>query len=78
MKFPSRFGDVTAVEDMAMSIAPGEIHGLVGESGVGKSSVRAAIIVLLQAPGYVSDGTVTLGDTDLRSLDRTAAHTLRG
>lgn len=78
VKFPSRFGDVTAVEDMAMSIAPGEIHGLVGESGAGKSTVGAAIIGLLQAPGYVADGTLMLGDTDLRSLDRFEAHALRG
>lgn len=78
VKFPSRFGDFTAVEDMSMSIAPGEIHGLVGESGAGKSTVGAAIIGLLQSPGYVADGTLMLGDTDLRSLDRFEAHALRG
>ena len=78
VKFPSRFGDVTAVENMSLAIGPGEIHGLVGESGAGKSTVGAAIIGLLQSPGYVSDGTLMLGDTDLRSLDRFAAHALRG
>ena len=78
VKFPSRFGDVTAVEDMSISIAPGEIHGLVGESGAGKSTVGAAIIGLLQPPGYVSDGTLMLGETDLRALDRFEAHRLRG
>jgi len=78
VKFPSRFGDVTAVEKMMMAIAPGEIHGLVGESGAGKSTVGAAIIGLLQPPGYISDGTLMLGDTDLRSLDRYQAHALRG
>lgn len=78
VKFPSRFGDVTAVEDMSMNIKAGEIHGLVGESGAGKSTVGAAIIGLLQSPGFVSDGTMMLGDTDLRSLDRFEAHRLRG
>ena len=78
VKFPSRFGDVTAVEDMSLSIKPGEIHGLVGESGAGKSTVGAAIIGLLQKPGYVAEGTLKLGDTDLRKLDRFAAHQLRG
>ncbi|MFT5632059.1 MAG: peptide/nickel transport system ATP-binding protein, partial [Gammaproteobacteria bacterium] len=78
VKFPSRFGDVTAVEDVSMSIDAGEIHGLVGESGAGKSTVGAAIIGLLQSPGYVSDGTIMLGETDLRSLDRFEAHALRG
>lgn len=78
VKFPSRFGDVTAVENMSMSIAPGEIHGLVGESGAGKSTVGAAIIGLLQSPGFVADGTMMLGETDLSNLDRNAAHALRG
>ncbi len=78
VKFPSRFGDVTAVEDMAMQIAPGEIHGLVGESGAGKSTVGAAVIGLLQPPGYVAAGSLHLGETDLRTLDRTAAHRMRG
>ncbi len=78
VKFPTRFGDVTAVEDMTMSIAPGEIHGLVGESGAGKSTVGAAIIGLLQPPGFVADGTLQLGETDLRALDRFQAHVLRG
>ena len=78
VKFPSRFGDVTSVEDMVMSIDAGEIHGLVGESGAGKSTVGAAIIGLLQKPGYVAGGDMTLGDTDLRSLDRFEAHRLRG
>jgi peptide/nickel transport system ATP-binding protein len=78
VKFPSRFGDVTAVENMAMAIAPGEIHGLVGESGAGKSTVGAAIIGLLQPPGFIAKGDLTLGDTDLRALDRYEAHALRG
>ena len=39
VKFPSRFGDFTAIEDVDMTIKPGEIHGLVGESGAGKSTV---------------------------------------
>ncbi len=78
VKFPSRFGDVTAVEDVSMSIDAGEIHGLVGESGAGKSTVGAAIIGLLQSPGYVSDGTIMLDETDLRRLDRFEAHALRG
>ena len=78
VKFPSRFGDITAIEDVAMSIASGEIHGLVGESGAGKSTVGAAIIGLLQAPGFVADGQMTLADTDLRNLTAVEAHNMRG
>ena len=76
--FPSsRFGDITAIEDVTMSVQPGEIHGLVGESGAGKSTV-GAIIGLLQAPGYVAEGSMSLGDTDLRRLSPVEAHHLRG
>jgi peptide/nickel transport system ATP-binding protein len=78
VKFPSRFGDFTAIEDVDMTIKPGEIHGLVGESGAGKSTVGAAVIGLLQAPGYVADGTLTLGETDLRNLTPAQAHKVRG
>ena len=78
VKFPTRFGDITAIEDVSITVAPGEIHGLVGESGAGKSTVGAAIISLLQTPGYVSEGTITLGDTDLRALDIYEAHATRG
>ena len=43
VKFPSRFGDFTAIENVDMSIKAGEIHGLVGESGAGKSTVMRII-----------------------------------
>jgi len=78
VKFPSRFGDVSAIEDVDMTIAPGEIHGLVGESGAGKSTVGAAVIGLLSTPGYIAGGDLTLGDTDLRSLSEQEAHAIRG
>jgi len=78
VKFPSRFGDFSAIEGVDMTIKPGEIHGLVGESGAGKSTVGAAVISLLQAPGYVTKGILTLGDTDLRELTPAQAHEVRG
>jgi peptide/nickel transport system ATP-binding protein len=78
VKFPTRFGDFTAIEDVDMTIKPGEIHGLVGESGAGKSTVGAAVIGLLQTPGYVANGTLTLGYTDLRNLSSAEAHKVRG
>jgi peptide/nickel transport system ATP-binding protein len=78
VKFPSRFGDFSAISDVDMTIAPGEIHGLVGESGAGKSTVGAAVIGLLSAPGYIANGALTLGDTDLRTLTEDQAHAIRG
>jgi peptide/nickel transport system ATP-binding protein len=78
VKFPSRFGDFTAIEDVDMTIKPGEIHGLVGESGAGKSTVGAAVIGLLQPPGYVASGTLILDGTNLRTLTSAQAHEVRG
>ena len=78
VKFPSRFGDFTAIENINMTIKPGEIHGLVGESGAGKSTVGAAVIGLLQSPGFVSNGTIKLDDTNLCTLTPTQRHKIRG
>jgi len=78
VEFPGRHGIFTAIEDVSLSIAPGEIHGLVGESGAGKSTIGAAVIGLLQSPGRVAAGALTLGETDLRALSPFEAHKIRG
>ncbi|MEY8117481.1 dipeptide ABC transporter ATP-binding protein [Falsihalocynthiibacter sp. BN13B15] len=78
VEFPGRHGVFTAIEDVSLTIAPGEIHGLVGESGAGKSTIGAAIIGLLQPPGRIAAGTLTLDQTDLRGLSPNEAHSVRG
>lgn len=78
VRFPTRFGDTTAIENINLDVKAGEIHGLVGESGAGKSTVGAAVIGLLQTPGYIAEGSIMLGDTDLLALDVNQAHALRG
>jgi peptide/nickel transport system ATP-binding protein len=78
VRFPSRFGEFTAIKDVSLSVAPGEIHGLVGESGAGKSTIGAAVIGLLQSPGYIAAGRMTLDETDLRKLNVEQAHKMRG
>ena len=78
VRFTDRFGATMAVEDVSLSVERGEIHGLVGESGAGKSTIGAAIMGLLPAAGEVAAGTLTLGETDLRTLSPVAAHRLRG
>lgn len=78
VQFPGRFGVFTAIDDVSLSVASGEIHGLVGESGAGKSTIGAAVIGLLQTPGFVAEGKMTLGKTDLRSLSPAQAHHMRG
>jgi peptide/nickel transport system ATP-binding protein len=78
VQFPGRHGTFTAIEDVSLTIAAGEIHGLVGESGAGKSTIGAAIIGLLQPPGFVANGDLHLADTDLRALNPHDAHQMRG
>jgi peptide/nickel transport system ATP-binding protein len=78
VKFPSRFGVATAAEDVSLSLAAGEIHGLVGESGAGKTTIGAAISGLIPAPGFVASGAMRLGDTDLLALSDRERHRLRG
>ncbi|PIV76130.1 MAG: ABC transporter ATP-binding protein [Rhodobacteraceae bacterium CG17_big_fil_post_rev_8_21_14_2_50_65_11] len=78
VQFTDRFGTNMAVEDVSLSVDRGEIHGLVGESGAGKSTIGAAIMGLLPAAGQVTAGRMTLGETDLRALTPVAAHRLRG
>ncbi|MBV0914030.1 dipeptide ABC transporter ATP-binding protein [Anianabacter salinae] len=78
VRFRHRTGAATAVEDVTMTVARGEIHGLVGESGAGKSTIGAAIMGLLPPAGEIAAGDMRLGDTDLRTLSAAQAHHLRG
>ncbi|WP_380053005.1 dipeptide ABC transporter ATP-binding protein [Falsihalocynthiibacter sp. SS001] len=78
VKYPTRFGDFTAIEGVNLSLSKGEIHGLVGESGAGKSTIGSAIIGLIPSPGYIAEGDVRLHGESLRGLSNAAYHKLRG
>ena len=57
VEFPTRRGVLRALDGVSsLSIAPGEVLGVVGESGAGKSLTGAAIIGLLEPPGRDGDG----------------------
>ena len=56
--FKTRRGIFKAVEDLCLSLKEGEILGLVGESGAGKSITGAAILGLIPSSGYVSSGEI--------------------
>ena len=75
---PSRFGEFTAVDNVDLHVAPGEIHGVVGESGAGKSTIGSAIIGLLEHPAYVRAGTIRLQGDELTALSDEDYHRLRG
>ncbi len=60
VEFPTRRGVLRAIDDVSFDIAAGEVLGVVGESGAGKSLTGAAIIGLLEPPGRVAGGQILL------------------
>jgi oligopeptide/dipeptide ABC transporter ATP-binding protein len=75
--FASAEGDVLAVRDLSLAIAPGECLGIVGESGAGKSQALLAALGLLAANGRAS-GKARFGPVDLLSLRQTELDRIRG
>ncbi|MGV1948209.1 MULTISPECIES: ABC transporter ATP-binding protein [unclassified Agrobacterium] len=78
VEFPGRRGTVTALSDISLSIRPGEILGVVGESGAGKSMTGLAIQGLLEKPGRIADGEIWLGSRRIDQLDARAMESIRG
>jgi peptide/nickel transport system ATP-binding protein len=76
--FPTRRGTLLALDDVSFSIAPGEILGVVGESGAGKSLTGAAIIGLLEPPGRIAGGQILLGGQRIDDLPYEAMRKIRG
>src|SRR6476661_5224293 len=60
VEFPTRRGILTAIDDISFDIGPGEVLGVVGESGAGKSITGTAIIGLIEPPGHIAAGEVLL------------------
>ena len=71
-------GGVPAVDGVTLTVAPGEIVGLVGGSGSGKSTIAAAALGLLPPTAAVSGGVVRVGGHDLAELSAAGLRALRG
>jgi peptide/nickel transport system ATP-binding protein len=78
VEFPTRRGTLLALDDISFDIAPGEVLGVVGESGAGKSLTGAAIIGLLEPPGRVAGGEIRLAGQRIDNLPEAQLRKLRG
>jgi peptide/nickel transport system ATP-binding protein len=76
--FPTRRGRLVAVDGVSFDIAPGEVLGVVGESGAGKSMTGAAIIGLIEPPGHISGGEIRLDGQRIDNLPHEEMRKVRG
>lgn len=78
IEYPSRHGVMAAVKDLSFTIEKGEILGVVGESGAGKSTIGNAVIDLLSPPGRIARGDVFLNGEKISGLSPDAIREIRG
>lgn len=78
VEFPSRHGTLKALHDVSFSISAGEVLGVVGESGAGKSLTGASIIGLLDPPGRIAGGEILLNGQRIDNLPDDQMRRIRG
>ncbi len=78
VEFPNRRGTLRAIDGISFDIAPGEILGVVGESGAGKSLTGASIIGLLEPPGRIASGEILLEGQRIDNLTNDQLRHIRG
>jgi len=78
VEFPTRRGVLTAVDEISLHIDEGEVLGVVGESGAGKSMTGNAIIGLLEPPGRIARGEILLDGRRIDNLPYDQMRTIRG
>lgn len=77
-RYATQDGVVKAVEGFSLDVEPGEMVGLVGESGCGKSTVAFSIMRLLPKAGEIVGGHIYVNGADLATLDESRVRALRG
>jgi oligopeptide/dipeptide ABC transporter ATP-binding protein len=78
VKYPTRAGILNGVSNVDLDIYRGEVLGLVGESGCGKSTMGRAIMRLIQPPGYIDGGRIIFDGQDLMTYSQEEMRDLRG
>ena len=78
VEFPSRHGVLTALSNVSFDIMPGEVLGVVGESGAGKSMTGAAVIGLIERPGRIAGGEIRLQGERIDNLPEARLRHIRG
>lgn len=78
VEFPTRRGTLRALDSVSFDLMPGEVLGMVGESGAGKSITGAAIIGLIEPPGRIAGGQVWLKGQRIDNLPVEALRRIRG
>src|SRR5712692_961024 len=78
VEFPTRRGTLVAVDDVSFDIMPGEVLGVVGESGAGKSLTGTAIIGLIEPPGRIGAGEIRLKGERIDHLPPERMRRIRG
>ena len=76
--FKSRYGELMAVNNISFEMAPGEILGVVGESGAGKSLTGSALTGLLEKPGFIKSGQILFDGRRIDNLPYEQMRQLRG
>lgn len=78
LEFATRHGTLRALDDISFSIRRGEVLGVVGESGAGKSLTGSAIIGLVERPGRITSGEIHLKGERIDNLPPDRMRTIRG
>ncbi len=78
VEFPTRRTRLLAIDDVSFDIEPGEVLGMVGESGAGKSVTGTAIVGLIEPPGRIAGGQIFLSGTRIDNLGPAAMRRIRG
>ncbi len=78
VRFPGAHGPVTVIDKVDLTIGTGEILGLVGESGCGKSMLARSIMRLIPVSGRITGGRILFEGQDLLAMNETEIRKIRG